>query len=187
MTGVAAALPDPWKILHRIAWANLLLGFLLWSRVVPELIDIEVGPWRSSSGLLRLALIIDFVMGIQSVLSGGLLLRRHPKALRVSAIAGGAMYANGLFGMILTLPKILHAGSSAASEPLRTASFGAHFVQSALLMLYWTGVFLIVLGELKHQRLEEVYPSSDRPTLRTCAATAASSLAAVQILLRLSS
>jgi len=176
--------PDPGKILNRIAWANLVLGLFIWSRVVPELVQLETGPLHRS-GILRIALILDFAMGIQSILSGGLLLRRHPKALRISAIAGGAIYANALFGLILSLPQILHAGPSAASEPLRYASFGAHFVQSAILMLYWTGVFLLVLGDLKQRRLEGVYPLQDRPALLTCVATAASSMAAVQILLRL--
>lgn len=163
----------PWKILDRIAWANLLLGLFIWSRVVPELIQLETGPLRRSA-FFRIAMIIDFAMGILSLWSGGLLLRRHAKALRISAIAGGAIYANALFGLILSLPQVLHAGPSAASEPLRYASLGAHFIQSAILMLYWTGVFLLV-----------GVPSKDRPALLTCAATTASSMAAVQILLRL--
>ena len=176
--------PDSWKILNRIAWANLILGLFIWSRVVPELIDLETGPTRRA-GYVRIALIIDFAMGIFSILSGGLLRRRHPNALRFSAIAGGAIYANALFGLILSLPRIMEIGPSAATEPLRYAAHGAHFVQNALLMLYWTGVFLLVLGALKYRRLEEVYPSQDRPALLTCAATAASSMVLAQILLRL--
>ena len=172
------------KILHRIGWVNLILGLFIWSRVVPELIRLETGPIHRS-GILRIALINDFAMGTLSILSGGLLLRRHSKALRISAIAGGAIYANALFGLILSLPQLVYAVPSARDEPLRYASLGAHFIQNAVLMLYWTGVFLLVLGDLKYRRLEEVYPAQDRPALLTCAATAASSMALAQILLRL--
>jgi hypothetical protein len=68
---------------------------------------------------------------------------------------------------------------------MTSGPLAAHFTQSAVLMLYWTGVFLILLGDLQRRRLEGVTDSHSRQTVLMCCATAASSMATVQILLRL--
>jgi hypothetical protein len=172
------------NVLRRIGGINIVLGLFIWSRVVFELVQLYAHPW-SGSRFFTIALTIDFATGTLSIFSGGQLLRRHPRAMLTSAIAGGAIYANALFGLFLTLPAILRRMHSIGSQVMTAASLAAHFTQSAVLMLYWTGVFLILLGDLKKRRLEGVADSDSRQTVLMCCATAASSMATVQILLRL--
>ena len=183
MTEAAVAARDPWKALHWIARINILLGLFIWSRVVFELIELHAHSGRKW-WFFQIALTIDVAMGALSLLSGALLLRRHSKALLVAAVAGGAIYANALFGLVLTFPPLL-ARLFEFAYLSRTASLGSHFVQSALLLFYWIAVLGILQGFLKHRRLEEVYDSRGRSSVLTCFATAASSMATVQILLRL--
>jgi len=185
MSENAAAPRDPWKVLHWIARINLVLGLFIWSRVAFELMLLQSyagGPPRH----FQKAFTIDFAMGVLSILSGGLLLRRHPKALVVSALGGGAIYANGFFGLLLSFPLLFDGVASGNVDDLsRTASFAAHFAQSIALVLFWSGVVTMFLGDLKNRRLEEVYSSHSRSAVLTCFATTASSMALFQILLRL--
>jgi len=177
MPDLAVESPGLWRLIGRI---NVVLGAFIWTRVVFEVIELTFHSWHRFNHF-SVALGIDFLMGILSLWSGAVLLRHEPRAHLTAAVAGGAIYMNALFGLILSfpafykgLPRVRSWDSSFATT---SASLAAHSVQSAVLMLYWTAVVLIFRSRLEEGRT--------RQSFLLGFATAASSMAAVQILLRL--
>jgi len=182
------ATADPWTLLTRIARINIVLGIFICSRVLYDLRELlDVYGWRSF--FHDTVLTIDFALGNLCIFSGGLLLRRRSSSILMTVATGGAIYANALFGLILSFPVFFNSLSDLSLADRDTlaasAASASHSVQSAVLMLYWTGVLWILLGDLSKRDLEGVYQSCRRQALMTWCATAASSMTTVQILLRL--
>ena len=175
------ATADPWSLLTRIAGINIVLGVFICTRV---LYDLGIWGWRSVFHNPVLA--IDFGLGNVCIFSGGLLLHRRSSIL-MTVITGGAIYANALFGLLPSVRAFFTSLSEVSLADHDTLAASAapasHFVQSAVLLLYWTGVLWILLGDLSKRDLEGVYESCRRPALMAWCATAASSMTTVRILL----